>query len=735
MSSGKVIQHISLLVVCIYSVYTQTIRIVAVKGARTLAASTSSQRDLGKTSGVLLSCLAFLTECRMTSSFGKFSDGYSSSDAEVNPRSKKRKGGETHADTASFGGNSSSEEYLAADGSRDNKTSRSGVGYKRAKKRPRTKQRPEMAQKSSNSDTPGAWERHTRGIASKILAKHGFTGRLGKNADGIVSPIVRPSRPRLLGIGADRVEKRSHSHYKGPASSSSEQMVDEVSDDGDDDTQSDDENDNLANNSRQSRVEKERLTELEQEQKREEALESAKEDALFSAPQLVDNICMLRSSAEAQLESRRRKREAEETILRNTRAELSRVQGDLHEAERISDALSNAHSAIVSIVSLATNPTNDTKSFQAIIENAASIINRSSVSVARHSVVKAILAVATSYVQKQLTTALSDAMKRGKGNRSASTIVAETLKTVRKAVPHENYVKVCATAVLPPLVAVVSDPEWDAVRGVGIADILNCLHGVLPPAILNVFSEDTLAPRLSLAARGARTSVPDSVPNKVVPMRVWIHPWLPICGRAALVDTLHQVRLQLITALTRWKATDGEEATLRLVAEVGAWNGVVSRRKVQIALASNVVPKICEAVRNLSSAELADWSTTGVIVKAWASVIARRVLCDPLGDALLHGPGIVLRNASFGPGGWTKGRDAYRIVIEWLPSRLKDGLKRQLAALLFVVHAARVTEQDPDLMSRLMQTPLTPLLVNPFIPDPDPKSSRRGRNAHQKSYV
>lgn len=672
----------------------------------------------------------------MSSAFGKFEERYNSSDAEVNTGSRKRKKGDRLAETTTFGGDSSSEENKTADKGRSNAGPRLGTGYKRGKKRPRTKRSTEVAQKVSSSDIPGAWERHTRGIASKILAKQGFTGRLGKNADGIASPIVRTSRPRQLGIGADQFEKRPRSHYKDLAPSSSGEEINEESNAEDNDTQSDDEENNVAHTSRESKEEKESfLAELEREQKREEDLESAKEDAMFSAPQLVENIQMLCSNAEAQLESSRRKREAEETILRNTQAEHSRVQGDLREAQRISEALSNARSALVSIASLAKSPTDDTKSFRAIIENAASIANKSSVIVARQVVAKATLAVATSHVLKQFTIALSDAMRRGKGNRSSATVLASTLKTIRKSVSHDDYVKVCAVGVLSPLVATVSAPDWDAVRGVGTADILSCLYSVLPPTILNVFSEDTLAPRLSVAARRGHSYTPGSTSDKMVPMRVWIHPWLPICGRAALVDTLHQVRLHLMTALNRWKVTDGPEPTLRLVAEVNAWNGIVSRRKVQIALASNVVPKICDAVGNLISPELADWSTIGVIVKAWGTVIARRVLCDPLGDALLKGPGIVLRNVSFGNEGWTKGRDVYKTIVQWLPSRLKQELQRQLAALLFVVHAARVSKHHPDLLSRLQHAPLAPLLVNPYIPATEPKTSRHGRDPHRNTWT
>lgn len=643
----------------------------------------------------------------------KFTDSYSSSDLDLDSGSRRRRG---RKNTTTSGGGYSSDEGSAAHQSWGDTGSRFGVGRGRARKRPRTQKKVEVTGKVANSNIPGAWERHTRGIASKILAKHGFTGRLGKNADGIVAPIVRPSRPRQLGVGADQLEKRSRAHFRNRALSSSEEEINEESDAEGDGTNSDDEDVNVSVSTRENEAENaKRLEALERERKREEDLETAKEDAMFSAPQLVENIHMLYSNAEAELRASRRHREAEETILRNAKAELIRVQEDLHNTQRIAKALSDARSVVKSIVKASNDFPDDTKTFHAVVEDAATLNSRFSVSAARHIVTKAIIVAATAHIQRQLAVALSDAKSRGKGNRLSATALAELLKTIRKSIPHEDYVKVCSMAVLSPLITTISDQGWDAVRGVGIADIVSCLCCVLPPAVLNVFSEDSLAPRLSLAARKARNDALNNASSKPVPMRVWIHPWLPICGRTALVDTLHQVRLHLMTSVTRWKATDDLELTSGLVAELSAWNGVLSRRKVQIALASNVVPKICEAVENLSSAELASWATVGAVVKLWSSVVAQRVFCDPLGDALLKGPGNVLRDVAFGPEGWTKGRDVYNTVVQWLPIRLKNGLSRQLAVLLFVIHAGRVTNLNPNLRSCLRQAPLAPLLVNPYV--------------------
>lgn len=47
----------------------------------------------------------------------------------------------------------------------------------------------------------GVWERHTRGIGSKLLTKFGFSGRLGIRGDGIAKPVEVMLRPQSVGLG------------------------------------------------------------------------------------------------------------------------------------------------------------------------------------------------------------------------------------------------------------------------------------------------------------------------------------------------------------------------------------------------------------------------------------------------------------------------------------------------------------------------------------------------------
>jgi len=69
----------------------------------------------------------------------------------------------------------------------------------------------------------GKWEKHTKGIASKLMQKMGFSGRLGSNESGVSKTVEVVVRPNNLGLGfgqfkeasALRVNKRIEAELHG----------------------------------------------------------------------------------------------------------------------------------------------------------------------------------------------------------------------------------------------------------------------------------------------------------------------------------------------------------------------------------------------------------------------------------------------------------------------------------------------------------------------------------------
>jgi len=59
-----------------------------------------------------------------------------------------------------------------------------------------------LSSNSSKNAYIGSFEKHAKGIGSKLMSKMGYEGKgLGRHAQGIVEPIIIEERPKYLGLG------------------------------------------------------------------------------------------------------------------------------------------------------------------------------------------------------------------------------------------------------------------------------------------------------------------------------------------------------------------------------------------------------------------------------------------------------------------------------------------------------------------------------------------------------
>ncbi|KAI0564050.1 Tuftelin interacting protein [Gracilaria domingensis] len=566
--------------------------------------------------------------------------------------------------------------------------------------RPRKRRR---SPSPGSQQVPGAWEAHTRGIGSRILAKQGFTGRLGRRGDGIAEPLQPEIRRGKVGLGAGKrkEEHKNKFHTRNTlddldaeieAAKKRIQSVQKA-------TMAENEK-TKADLSHSSERRKSRSVSLEVWNEIGEKLDRARRTVSVVSPQLLYDLNRLRDTAITQLSAAKLEKRQEEFILQNTASEKERAQGDL---ERVKADLNQ----LVALENMLSNLQNaDDTVYEATLKQLSDTITQLSdrFYIKKQSITMALSELVCETVKTKLYSCLKSSQKRGKADIKAATFVGTVLQTTRAMLSHDEYSKLCATSVLGPLRRVLSRPDWDAVRGACIADILIVIRPMMSEAMVQVFAEDILLPKLV-----AHIKTTGLTGEMCIPSHVWIHPWLPVTGRKALVEVLHHVRISLAVSLEAWRLSDSTLRRRELIENTKKWSTILSRKKLQLTLSRHVAPKLATALAEIDGSTEEAPIVLGVLSE-WASVCSNRLLATELAEAFIKGPGATLQRAAFRD--WHAAKRMYQRWSSGLPGRLRIHFRPTLAALLFVLHAAATTNKDTK--ARLSHADITPLLNNRF---------------------
>lgn len=625
-------------------------------------------------------------------------------------------------------------------------------GSKSRKRRRISRPEPSLPPTNTDDKPPVHWERHTRGIGSKILAKHGFSGRLGANADGIAAPVQPVLRPAGLGLGAgdfrekpqqddvkelhkdrnartesgqpQREKKWKKKVQKRPRTTADAETVIDM----------------RGTTSRQLPSVAAALAGDENAQAAENAHKLVA-DPLFAVPEIAYNLRMLTDTARVQLDKAKRRRETEKLIKDTATAEHVKVREELANAKKAVKELEILEERMKRLYG-ATDEAAD-RDFEALLKDYTAFAKLffKTGYIAPSCVMDALAEVVHKRVDGRLAECMSKASKQTRKSRHRQARhVSVVLVTAREALSDESYITLCTRLILQRARRVVARADWDAVEGAWVADVLGEMRDALPDAVVGVFAENVLLPRLVARIEGWK--------EKDAPLHMWIHPWLPVVGRRSLGEVLGRVRVLLTRRLERWRVDDGEEGTREVVGVMRRWIGVLSKRKMQLALARHVTPKLVERVEGFckSGAELGKYrpGDGGVPdcfegLKVWGDVVSWRLMGAGIVGPMCVGfcrwmRGIVFADEE-GDGEmerekrWKRGCEYYMMWKGWIPKRMVPTVRCGLAAVLFLLHAARV-EERVDVRRKLAGADVSVLLKNRFV---GVKADREGKGGKEEA--
>ncbi|KAK9819736.1 hypothetical protein WJX72_001760 [[Myrmecia] bisecta] len=150
----------------------------------------------------------------------------------------------------------------------------------------------------------------------------------------------------------------------------------------------------------------------------------------------------------------------------------------------------------------------------------------------------------------------------------------------------DPYTRLVHAAVLPPLSRVITN-EWEPRNPEPLLQVMELWEKLLPAGVLRHVLDTLIFPKLSRAVEAWEPRA------ETVALHTWLHPWLPSLG-SRLEDLYPGIRFKLATALQQWHPSDTTALAL-----LSPWHTVFDAKDWDALMSRSIVPKLAWALQEL----------------------------------------------------------------------------------------------------------------------------------------
>jgi len=477
--------------------------------------------------------------------------------------------------------------------------------------------------KSGSSKDVGAWEKHTKGMGAKLMAKMGYVpGQgIGKNLQGIQTPVEAVLRKGKAAVGAYGTERSVRSKVDYPTHDSEEEedqkfkkqlsqwkkpqqgqkkkpkyvykTADEIIKTG-----------GKKKTVVQSELSKVKVIDMTGKEKRvlsgyhalghrhdmpdDDGRDSPGmgEKRAFDMPELLHNLDILVGMAEDEIIQNNKTLQYEQDLIVNLTHESEKLVNVCeHEEKQIARVR-----VILALVEECENRTKPDATEPITVEEVAGIFARLQDDFYEEYKVYDLAALGVAMVYPLLKTEFAEWNPLEEPMRGVETMQKwhGILAEQEGQYSHEQgfmgpYEKLVWEVWMPIMRKTVSN-TWEPRSSDALIEVLETWMPLLPPWILSNVLDQLILPRI-------QTEVNSWNPlTDTIPIHSWLHPWLPLMGDR--LDVLWDpIRHKLASALNNWHPSD-PSAKLILT----PWLEVWSRPSTDGFLIKNIVPKLSLAM-------------------------------------------------------------------------------------------------------------------------------------------